>query len=135
MKKSTRGESSKHACTHARSAETEARRVGETESKDYFGIGGDKPGQHRACVRKREKVREEKTGHKRSELRLASPCLALPCHAENVNGALRLESSSSSAAIMNLILHKRKRNDNERRVQVSELWIILPSSSYRPSPR
>lgn len=132
--KSTRGGSSKHACTHARSAEIEARRAGETESKDYFGIGGDKPGQHRACVRKREKVREEKTGHKRSELRLASPYLALPCHAENVNGALRLESSSS-AAIMNLALHKRKRNDNERRAQVSELWIILPSLSYRPSPR
>lgn len=55
-----------------------------TESKDYFGIGGDKPGQHRARVCEREKRRvrqawarqrrkESETGHKRGE-----PYLALP---------------------------------------------------------
>lgn len=65
MKKGTRGGSSKHACTHAR--RRPRRGVEETESKDYFGIGGDKPDQHRACVRKRERESEERLSETEKE--------------------------------------------------------------------
>jgi len=86
-----RGEGPRKTRVHAR--RRPKRGAGETESKDYFGIGGDKPGQPSCAyakerkrerkreerLREREKKREKKrerkreTGHKRSEPRLALP--------------------------------------------------------------
>lgn len=74
--------------------------------------------------RKKKKEGKRETGHKRSELRLALP-------RRKRERSLEAWVTVVVAAIMNLALHKRKRND-ERHVQVSVLWIIL-LSSYRLS--
>lgn len=99
---------------HARTLGEEPKQeAGETESKDYFGIGGDKPGQHRrACVRASERERnwaqtKWASAHRKRERSLEAWVIVVV------------------AAIMNLALHKRKHNDNEQRVQVSVFWIIL----------
>lgn len=114
-------------CTHTHARWRSKRGAEETESKDYFGIGEDKPGQRRACVRKREKERERKKD--RAQKR-TSPRLALPRRKREWSLEVKAWVIVVLAAIMNLALHKRKRNDNERRVQASGLWIIL-RSSYR----